>query len=386
MTKNLTTLKPSYPTLSKGCSVINFNSTSPQQLIATRPSDTYITHTAAEFDAIKPTLQDRLRDGQMFVVATSYEWGLAQLGLPTTSAPAIFMAYDSFEFRALPPAVSAAPPIDIQRSPVWSEDAFASAIKRAQTAIKEGDIYQINLSYPSTITGNVTISELFEFMMAEHAPHHGAYIHAGPWQIASCSPEEFFYYENQTIRTRPIKGTIGRDANPIQDQLAYDTLKSSIKDQAELTMITDLMRNDLSRIAEPQSVHTPRMCDIVPFNYVYHLESTVEATPKPDLTPLDMLQQLAPGGSITGCPKHSACHHIQAIEDGPREFYTGHIGFMHGTKQAAFNVAIRTCYQFNDGPIMTHSGCGITIDSDPAQEFIESCDKLNFLKAAIHAH
>ena len=85
-------------------------------------------------------------------------------------------------------------------------------------------------------------------------------------------------------------------------------------------MITDLMRNDLSRIAEPRSVHTPRMCDIVPFNYVYHLESTVEATPKPDLTPLDMLQQLAPGGSITGCPKHSACHHIQAIEAGPRDF------------------------------------------------------------------
>ena len=117
MTKNSITLKPSYPTLSKGCSVINFNSTSPQQLIATRPSDTYITHTAAEFDAIKPTIQDRLRDGQMFVVATSYEWGLAQLGLPTTSAPAIFMAYDSFEFRELPPFAPSTLPLIFNAHP-----------------------------------------------------------------------------------------------------------------------------------------------------------------------------------------------------------------------------------------------------------------------------
>ena len=88
---------------------------------------------------------------------------------------------------------------------------------------------------------------------------------------------------------------------------------------------------------------------------------------------------MAPGGSITGCPKRSACQYINSIESFPRDFYTGHIGFISNSGEASFNVAIRTCYQKANGPIITHSGCGITIDSDPIHEYQESIDKLRFL-------
>ena len=121
------------------------------------------------------------------------------------------------------------------------------------------------------------------------------------------------------------------------------------------------------------------LCQIHGFDYVYHLVSTITAKLKPELSAYDALRLLAPGGSITGCPKISACKAIQSIEDFPRQFYTGHMGFVSSTGDAAFNVAIRTCYQEGDAPILAHTGCGITIDSDANQEFQESVDKLRFV-------
>ena len=119
---------------------------------------------------------------------------------------------------------------------------------------------------------------------------------------------------------------------------------------------------------------------------MYHLISTISAQLTPSYTALDALKMLAPGGSITGCQKISACDVIQCIENHPRNFYTGHIGFMSSSGDAAFNVAIRTRYQQNNAPILTHSGCGITIDSDPDQEYQESIDKLRFLTDYVLTH
>ncbi len=380
--KNLPLTDTPSPLYLNGTSIINYTNqyNEPYQLVATDPKKVLITKNQTDFNKIKPIINASLESNKLWVAATSYEWGVAQLGLNTAHAHAIFIEYDQFEFKpAIPYERLSTPLPPLQLAPQWTHRQFQAAVDQAKSAIKEGDIYQINLSYPSHVLGDISIESIYDAIFKHQMPPHGAFINTDFCKIASCSPEEFFYFKDGHIRSRPIKGTIGRHSDPIKDQLAFEHLKSSKKDFAELTMITDLMRNDLSMCAKQGSVNTPTLCDIVPFNYVYHLMSTVEAETKPSLTPLEILSQLAPGGSITGCPKHSACQMIEMIEAAPRHFYTGHIGFMHGTQEAAFNVAIRSCYQYPSSPIITHSGCGITIDSIPELEYQESLDKLRFI-------
>jgi len=379
--KNETFLINTPNTLTTGTSIIHYKNDNgtPMQLAATQPTKMLVTTKQDEFDQIKPIIYKSIKAGKLWVIATSYEWGLSQLGLPARHSNALFLEYDSYSESILtnPPKKQQIKPINLQ--PDWHKKEFSDAIINAKKAIKEGDIYQINLSYPSTVETDHSIESLYLNQFLPQAPNHGAFISTDFCKIASCSPEEFFYFKNGTIRTQPIKGTIGRHTDPLKDKKAYDQLKNSDKDFAELTMITDLMRNDLSICALQNTVETTSLCEIVPFHYVYHLISTITAKTKPELTPLDLLMQLSPGGSITGCPKRSACNIITQLENGPRHFYTGHIGFIKGLDEAAFNVAIRTCYQYKNNRIKTHSGCGITIESDPKDEYQESIDKLRFL-------
>jgi para-aminobenzoate synthetase component 1 len=377
-----------------GSSVVHYTDEHhhPHTLIAQFPKQT-IHQTSAKQDPRTIIEQSLNHPNTVWVIATSYEWGCHQLGLPTPHTNAIFIEYQNYLlFNHATDMLTQVGHVDVSLSShksvvlndihldlSWQAPDFSNAISSAQRAIREGDIYQINLSYPASITTPHSLENLYHHMQTTNAPLHGAWIQTNEWGIASASPEELFYLKNDHIRTRPIKGTIGRHHDPVRDQHARDGLKCSKKDHAELVMITDLMRNDLSQFSKIGSVSTTKLCDLVEFPYVYHLVSTVEAQISDDLSPLDILKQLAPGGSITGCPKRSACQMISQIESTPREFYTGHIGFISSSGEASFNVAIRTCYQQHQGPIITHAGCGITIDSIPTNEYQESLDKFRFL-------
>ncbi len=381
-----------------GLSIIHYSNHLNQKcvFIGLNPTQIVQCNTNQESDNISPTIQDSLQnDDCVWVAATSYEWGCNQLErLNFPNPTALFIQYHHGFWVNLDtnittpfgtPTLNLTQPTIIPKnpsislSPKWSKDDFSKAIKAAQSAIKEGDIYQINLSYPSEVESSHPLTDLYHIITSHHTPPYSAFVSTPDCTIASFSPEEFFTLHNGTLRTRPIKGTIGRHSDPDKDQLAYDTLKHSSKDHAELIMITDLLRNDLSQCAVTGTVTVEELCKIHSFDYVYHLVSTITAKLQPSLSPFDAFKRLAPGGSITGCPKYSACHHIHSIEDTPRQFYTGHIGFMTSSGNAVFNVAIRTCYQLNNGPILTHSGCGITIDSAPDQEYQESLDKLRFI-------
>ena len=328
----------------------------------------------------------------VWTLATSYEWGLTQLKNTQTPSHIVALQYhhgywlnhtlNTIEPFGTPELIPSKPtPINTPTatiSPLWSQSDFANAIHTAQHAIKEGDIYQVNLSYPCTITSNASLSDIYRYLLQQNIPNHAAFIKTDHTTIASCSPEEFIYIHNNTIRTRPIKGTIGRHANPTLDQTAYNTLKHSEKDKAELIMITDLLRNDLGQCCDIGSVTVNELCAIKAYDYVYHLVSTITGTLQTQ-NPLQTLATLSPGGSISGCPKHAACNIIQTLEPYPRQFYTGNMGFIASTGEAAFNIAIRTCYQTTNAPIFTHTGCGITTDSNPKDEYQESLDKLRFL-------
>lgn len=382
-----------------GISIIHYTNHNhqPQTLIAHNPKQiihqTHAMETAAIVNAIKSS------PSSYWVIATSYDWGCAQLGLSRPNAMAFFIEYDDVTivdhqsetatvFGRPHPTTNLKPlhSLDIDLTPLWTRDEFIHAVQTAKSCITEGDIYQLNLSYPATVQGSSSIRDIYASITSQNLPRHGGFVSTDQWTIASASPEEFFYMNGAHIRTRPIKGTVGRHSDPVDDQLAKSMLQQSTKDHAELVMITDLMRNDLGQLAVPGSVRVDDLCELVPFPYVYHLVSTISATLPPHTCPMDAFMAMVPGGSITGCPKPSACKHIQAIENVPRHFYTGHLGFISNKGEASFNVGIRTCYQSANGPIMTHSGCGITIDSNPHDEYQESLDKLRFLTSNCPIH
>ena len=139
-------------------------------------------------------------------------------------------------------------------------------------------------------------------------------------------------------------------------------------------MIVDLLRNDLSRICLPGSVKVPELKTIETYATLHHLVSTVRGQLKPHISPIDILDALFPGGSITGAPKIRAMELIGQIESIPRSVYTGAIGYFGLNGNSQFNIAIRTAIHDN-GVIAYHTGCGIVADSIPESEWEESMTK-----------
>ena len=176
------------------------------------------------------------------------------------------------------------------------------------------------------------------------------------------------------IVTRPIKGTRPRHADPTRDaQLAYE-LQTSAKELAELVMITDLLRNDLGRVCEYGSVHTPELARLEKFAHVQHLVSTVEGRLRNDVTHFAALASCFPGGSITGAPKIRAMEIIDELEPLSRGPYCGCHGYLGFNRESHLSITIRTAI-CKDGLAHFNVGAGIVADSNPAAEYDETLAK-----------
>ncbi|MEY4917341.1 MAG: aminodeoxychorismate synthase component 1 [Verrucomicrobiota bacterium] len=174
---------------------------------------------------------------------------------------------------------------------------FISKTDQAQRYIRNGDIYQVNLSHRLTAQCDFTGWELFEKLSAVSPAPFAAFLDCGEFQISSSSPEQFLRMSGSQIVTRPIKGTRPRDADPTRDaQLAYE-LQTSAKELAELVMITDLLRNDLGKVCEYGSVQTPDLARLEKFAQVQHLVSTVEGRLRNDVTHFAAFASCFPGGA-----------------------------------------------------------------------------------------
>jgi para-aminobenzoate synthetase component I len=251
---------------------------------------------------------------------------------------------------------------------------YMHKVEQAQELIREGEIYQVNLS------------QLFEFQSKRHpfsfflqmcelnpAPF-SAYFRHKDASIVSTSPERFLCKKGSKLETRPIKGTIQRGKSEEEDQLLKRTLLASPKERAELLMITDLMRNDLGKISTVGSVQTLDVWRCEAYTNVFHLISIIQSTARPDLTPLDLIRSCFPGGSITGCPKLRAMEAIDDLERRPRGLYTGSIGYITGQGDFDLNIAIRTLVKEKE-IFSLQLGGGIVIDSNPDQEYQETLFK-----------
>jgi aminodeoxychorismate synthase component I len=261
-------------------------------------------------------------------------------------------------------------------APEIDREAFGRMVSSAQEYIRAGDIYQVNLSHRFRAAWPAAQDPFALYLRlreASPAPQ-AAYLAAGGRAVLSSSPESFLRMSGRGIRTRPIKGTRPRFADPVADERSLRELMTSAKERAELVMITDLLRNDLGRVCEFGSVRVTGLLQPESYEQVHHLVSTVQGTLCPDISHPAALAACFPGGSITGAPKIRAMQIIRELEPCPRGLYTGAIGIFGTNGESHFNIAIRTLI-IENGAASFHSGAGIVADSVAELEWEETLHK-----------
>lgn len=264
---------------------------------------------------------------------------------------------------------------------------FDAHMGHIHEAIAAGEYYQIN--YTAALHGEFTGEPLALFKRLQRAQPNGyaAYLDTGFEQVLSVSPELFFDWQpgqagqSGDILTRPMKGTAPRGNNSAEDDALAQALVASPKERAENVMIVDLLRNDVSRIAEPFTVKVPALFTVQTLPTVFQMVSDVTARTRPGTTLTDVFGALFPCGSITGAPKVQAMHAIKALEPAPRGIYCGAIGVVRPGGHATFNVAIRTL-TLRGNAASCGIGSGITFDATAQAEWQEWQHKRGFLDRA----
>jgi para-aminobenzoate synthetase component I len=259
--------------------------------------------------------------------------------------------------------------------------AYERAVEQILALLHDGDCYQVNLTRPVWVRGAGPTLPAYLRLRRADAPY-GAYLRlSDDLAVLSNSPELFLSLRGERLRSEPIKGTRPRGADPATDEALLGELRSSAKERAELTMIVDLVRNDLGRVARIGSVRAGER-RLVALPTVFHAVQTVSAELAPGLDVWDALAACFPPGSVTGAPKVRACERIAALEDHPRGVYCGAIGYVSDSGEATWSVAIRTAVAAG-GEVRYHVGGGVVVDSDPADEWAETVAKEAALRRAL---
>ncbi|MFQ5468535.1 MAG: aminodeoxychorismate synthase component I, partial [Kiloniellaceae bacterium] len=257
--------------------------------------------------------------------------------------------------------------------------AYLEALARVKDYIAAGDVYQINLTFKVLFDFAGDPLSLYDDLRRKQRVAHGGLVHAPEFDILSLSPELFLSVRDRRALTKPMKGTAARRPMPEADGRARAWLKADEKSRAENLMIVDLLRNDLSRVAETGSVQVPALFTVETYPTVHQMTSSVTGHLRPDVGLRELIGSLFPCGSITGAPKVRAMEIIRELEPGPRGVYTGALGMLGPDGEVALNVAIRTLVLHRDGRGEMGIGSGIVFDSDPNAEFDECLLKARFL-------
>lgn len=267
----------------------------------------------------------------------------------------------------------------------WDGATYRSRFNAIMAAIRDGAIYEANLSTRARFTLTGDPRALYGRLRQHAGVAHGAFVDDGKRQLLSLSPESFFAIDaHRTITTRPMKGTAARGSSVADDVAQRRGLHASPKNRAENLMIVDLLRNDLGRIAETGSVEVPELFTIEAYPTLYQMTSTVRATVAHGCGVAEILKALFPCGSVTGAPKIRAMRMLRSVEDSPRGAYCGAIGMFAPNGRAEFNVAIRTV-TVQDGQGELGVGGAIVADSVPGAEFNECLLKARYFDDARHA-
>jgi para-aminobenzoate synthetase component 1 len=257
----------------------------------------------------------------------------------------------------------------------FTHAAYLDAVARVREYILAGDIFQANLSQRFDAPLAEAPWTFYRRLRTRNAAPFAAYLDFPDAVVLSASPERFLSVgAGGHVETRPIKGTRPRGVGPEHDAALGLALSVSAKDRAENLMIVDLLRNDISRVCIPGSVHVPELFALEHYATVHHLVSTVVGDLAPGEDALSLLRAAFPGGSITGAPKLRAMEIIAELEPSERGVYCGAIGYWSVTGALDCSIAIRTALA-RAGRVYFSAGGGIVADSDPEQEYRETLDK-----------
>lgn len=271
-------------------------------------------------------------------------------------------------------------PKEIERA-TWQaqkgKEQYLYDLQKTINYIYAGDIFQANIAqhFTATLPEEHPPFAHYKHLRSNNAAPYSAYYNAGDYILCTTSPEEFITSDNGHVITSPIKGTA-----PIHDPA--QKLEASEKDRAENIMIVDLLRNDLSKSCTPESIAVTKLCAIESFENLHHMVSTIEGTLSNDRTPIDLLLNAFPGGSITGAPKIRATEIIEELEPMPRHAYCGSLFMLSPHGYLSSNILIRSIiYHKHKDHWQTHLGAGggITSASSPQAEYDETLLKASKL-------
>ncbi|MGE3278772.1 MAG: anthranilate synthase component I family protein [Candidatus Altimarinota bacterium] len=258
--------------------------------------------------------------------------------------------------------------------PVWDFEEYKKSFDFIHENIRKGEIYQACLTFPFIGKPVDDPRVLFYSLAKKKAAPMAAYLEQSDRTIMSLSPERFISWDGENLETKPIKGTRPRGATPEEDERLKQELLADEKEQAELCMITDLLRNDLARVSKAGTVQVLDHQALQATPSVWHTFSRIRSQTKAGVGAWDILESMFPGGSISGCPKKRAVELLAEVEPHPRGIYTGCIGYISDQGTMDMSIAIRTLEQ-TAHEIRAGFGSGIVYDSQAAAEYQECFDK-----------
>lgn len=255
---------------------------------------------------------------------------------------------------------------------------YQQRVQNIRQRITRGDVFQVNYSHRQRAQFAPSPDRLIDQLPWADAlgASYGAFFDLGHASLVSASPELFLSLDRGQLAAEPVKGTRPRSLDPETDRQALADLQADPKDRAENIMIADLLRNDLSKVAEDGSVHEPVICEPRSHAHVHHLFSRIEGRLRDGLVFADALAAAFPCGSITGAPKLAAMDAIAELEGEGRGPYCGTVIYQPYQDKAVASVAIRTAVIDEAARSLdVRSGGGVTILSDPEEEYREAIDK-----------
>ncbi len=370
-----------------------------------RPSRWLVAHDPSQVAGLLDAAHALSQAGQWCVGWVAYEAApglnphLPVKALPPGQPYAVWAVFDQAQAWDGQPVTDAARPNPSWQAGPWQADLDQSAIEQKveqiRSLIQAGEVYQVNLTGQLHSPFDGEPAALWPWFMALRRSQPQGYAlmldaRAAcrvPGAVLSVSPELFFDWDGQHITTRPMKGTAPRGPDAVADAAAAEHLRSSAKERAENLMIVDLLRNDLSRVAEVGSVRVPDLFELHALPTVWQMTSTITARSRSDLRLSELFAALFPCGSVTGAPKRQAMHHIARLERSARGVYCGAVGLMAPGGRVTFNVPIRTVTVDTlppPAPWRAHCGIGsgITLDATGPGEAQEWRAKQAFLHRA----
>lgn len=267
-----------------------------------------------------------------------------------------------------------------------SKDSYIQKVDQVLGHIGRGDIYEANICQEFYSEGAEIIPfEIFRRLNEISKPPFSVFLKLNHLFALSASPERYLKRTGNTVISQPIKGTAKRLKNKEEDLKMAQQLAADPKERSENIMITDLVRNDLSRIAEKGSVTVDELCTIYTFEQVHQMISTVSCLVPQDFSSVEILRNTYPMGSMTGAPKISAMRIIEDTEDAKRGLYSGAIGYFTPSGDFDFNVVIRSILYNATKKYLSYSvGSAITINSLPEKEYEECLLKAKAMREVLN--